>query len=339
MATSNQNTNFDVSISIVDGMREGSFSIAGIVGAFPQHAMTSTNNGHQKKTGVVVNFGTNVFEEIIRAKEISTLFKSTQRSELVSKLNKAHIRNKGNIVMMALSGAGSKRLVHEDNIELIKAQLDSGLTFVRVYIKKSKGALQNLQTYFSLIPEGKFLVPTLDEKLDHSIFKDLYEYCKGKTPLIAIFGRDWTGKDMDIINNISFLSVKNTDPILRLVSGISKRRTSTGVAIPFKFKLMCAGDITSFATNGIGRYNIPKKDAEIMYQRRYVKVNDFRSLPCPIYTGKTIGQTLDDFAQRDEESIPCSIFSIQQLNVELRNTKNRQDLLNILKEEVKLFNQ
>ena len=303
-------TKFEVKIGTEAGARYGTYSLGKIAGTVPIQAPTSTNMNHltptQKKS---VDYGSRIMEVFLWVDPAELSDVTVYRKEL--KKLKGWVENHPDMLCLVhIQGAKSKRITHQVNRVFVQLQVAAGMKFVKAYFKTKKDALKRLQEYLEMLPEDCYLVPVLDENIEHETFRELYEVALGKTPIIGFLGRRPTAKGRDVLKNIGFIQRRSKDNVVRMVSEIPKK-TANQAAESF-FRRWLGFDVYSFATKR-GSFQRPIEELEFFHGLQFVKLRDNGSVPCVLTPGNTVMQSVKTYSGPNK-SVPCSARSIVSLN-------------------------
>ena len=326
----------NIDVSVTNGMRHGIFSVDSISGSFPTQIITSANLGHLKVVGnTSIDFKTKILELYFRG-DFSILEDPVRLAHEVRKLKRTMTENPEKVCLLLVSSAKTRRIDAKINHLLIKFQIAVGFKFIKVYIKHNRQSLENLKSYMTLVPEGCYLLPVLDENLKSENFKALYLHALGKVPIIGFLGRE-SAKNINAMQNCLFIRSRRDDRVLRLVSDIT-RKTPGNVPKPFLYKWL-GFDAFSF-TSRPTRYTI-KQPLQVVRGYNYVNLSDYPNIPCEVIPGNMLIDTAEQFRAKRGETVPCSIYSIIELNRQfqvLHQTMTDVQLATILEENIKHLN-
>ena len=273
-----------------------------------------------------LNFKTK-FLEILEIKPNEILTNEEYQKTRIDKISKIIQNNPDKLCLLVLKGTKGMKIPKETNITFIKFQIACGFKLIKVFFKNSRNALQNSKEYRTLIPNDRTLVIVLDEKLVHTTFKTLYldAYGKHGDEIIGFLGREPSKTNRNNKLNLQFISSRENDKIIRLVS--STRRTINIVVSSLIYHLF-GFDIYSFSTR-LGPPNVPITDLKILNGFTYELLTSDTKLTC-VATGMNIFTSSRRFALANKSSVPVSVHDIVRLNEQfedIQETHTRQDLL------------
>lgn len=327
--------NFGIEVHTKNGLRYGTFEIGNIKGGFPRQAITTTNLNHlYVAKNIGIDYKTKVLEIFLRG-DLNRLKEKEEYEQLKSKIGKIVEKNKDKICLLLPSAARTKTFTKEINEALVKFQIDCGFKFVKVFFKNNTKATEYLDYFKKQMTVGKYLVPVLDENLKPEVFKELYLNSLGKTPLICFLGRAISKKNLDNQRNYLFIRSRITDNIIRIVSDITK--TIKNDIVKSLLYNWLGYDIASFTTR-IGTYKFEKSELRIIKGFTYVPLSKNKDALCTLVQGNKLIQTVGTYEKLNRESIPCSIYSIIQLNTEYENLFEKltsEEIKKLLEEEIK----
>lgn len=302
-----------------NGIRYGNFVIHGITGHFPQQAITSTNLNHAKYVNKPqLDFGTN-FLEIIEKFPAKLLADYTYRNDRSKTISKIIQQNPDKLCLLLLNGARTIRITKDDNLTLIKFQNDCGFQLVKVFFKNNRNALENSREYRRQTLRDKSLVIVIDENLNHSTFKKLYTdaYNHGDE-IIGFLGREPKKSNDEQKLNFQFLSSRENDRVIRLVSFI--RKSSAGVVSSLIYHLFGL-DVYSFITR-FGNPNIPQMKINVLDKFTYKPLTRSGNFTC-VVTHTNLYNSSKRFEKENRSSIPISIHDIVKLNKEFSKLQEK----------------
>ena len=99
-------------------------------------------------------------------------------------------------------------------------------------------------------------------------------------------------------------------------------------------------DITGFNTRR-GHYQVPTHSLEVIKGFRYILASSCINEACVIYPTKTLIRSIYDYGLEKKDSVPCSAFSIVELNSNLESFAkkiNPQIILTEIQNDVIAFN-
>lgn len=333
------NGEIEVKVKNKNGQRYGMFNFDGIKGDFPKQAITTTNLNHlTAEEGSRIDYKTKFLELFLRS-DLIKLKDKNYFNKQACRLNGLIKKNKDKICLLLPSGAKGKKFDKATNLLLIELQLQAGFGFIKVFFKTNRKAKENLNDYLVAIPKGKLLVPVLDENLKPETFREIYELMLDKTPLMGFFGRDVSKTNIDNKRNYLYIRSRKSDDIIRIVSDITKK-TKSGVVKSLVYYWL-GYDIFSFTTR-TWTYFVEEQDLKIIKNLHYQRLSDNVDLPCKLRDKNKLIETVEEYRKTKRQSIPCSIFSMIQLNTELESISDRmteEELKELISEEIKILSE
>jgi len=298
-----------------NGIRYGSFDIHGIQGNFPNQAIISTNLNHIKYADQSdFDFQTKILE-IVSFFPSKLRFDSVYRKKKIKEFSKIIQENPDKLCLLAVRGVrGNFKMTKEINEFFIQFQIECGFKIIKAFFQYERNALENLEHYRSMIPNGCSFVAVLDENLKHQTFRSLYENCYNKgDEIICFLGRKPSRqKSKNIKNklNFNFILRREDDKILRLISFAPK--SNAGIASSYVYQLFGI-DVYSFMTR-LGSENVPQFKLMALNGFRYELLLPTTSLIC-VLTGKNLYQSSKWFeSEMEKSSLPVSVHTIIELN-------------------------
>ncbi len=305
-----------VDVKVSDGgMRHGTYTIYSVSGTIPEQGITTTNLNHLGKLNTAqrrrIRYNTK-FIEIIYDSDLSMLenkeWLSTEAAMLKRKREAIMADYPNAICLIFLKSAKTITINRKINKLFIKLQKAAGFTFIKVFMKYEKDALEDLEIFLNLLAPNTHLLPMLDESLLSQTFSRLYEKCLRKQlPIVGFLGRELSDKNPTINDNYRYIRGRPKDKVIRLVSDIDKKQH--GIVKSYIYKWL-GYDVFIWKTR-IGSYST-SDDLEVVRNRHYVKLSENPDIVCPI-TGGRIVDTVEDFRRREQETIPLSIKSILEV--------------------------
>jgi hypothetical protein len=321
----------EVRVEVKNGIRTGKFKVGNIEGNVPSQAMVHpTNFNYMNAVGnQSIDFGSrfleiyfkkdlSIFERIpeeTEADKIANAMRQRVISSEVGRLNGIIDENPDKLCMMVLASSKSRQINKQVNLSLIRFQISAGFKCIKVYFKNNRNALEQLDEYMKIIPENRYLIPVLDEKLNNEIFEALYMKALGKVPIIGFMGRNLTERDENIRMNYLFILSRKEDSVIRLVSEISKT-TPSGNSKSLLYKWV-GYDVFSFMSRAT-RYHV-QQPLRVIQNFRYVNLASNPNIMCEVNRGRRLSETAESLRADNKETIPCSIYSHIELNREFEN--------------------
>lgn len=293
-----------------DGIRHGTFNINGIKGTFPTQAITSTNLSHAESMNVpALDFHTKISEFAIKSPN-RIITDKVYRDKYVSIIKQTIEKNPDKLHFLALNGIKKNGMSKSDNNKFIDFQIECGFTFIKSYFVVGMSTSADLKDYIAKIPNGKYLVPVLDEWLDNSDFEDLYNKTyESNAEIIAFLGRTPTLSNRDIKHNLNFIRDHDNDNILRLASFIEKK---SGNVVNSLIYHLNGFDIFSFRTS-YWKQDQPLSKLVVFNNFTIDKLHRNSKLKCAVTNDDLYNVAKNHFAG---SSIPISIYNIVSLNKE-----------------------
>ncbi len=300
----------EVEVNVEHGLRQGALLINGKRYPFPRQAITTTNLNHlSAEEHKRMDYKTG-FLEILISTDPLDLADDAEFEKCLRIIKGIQRKNPDKICFLNPRSAKKKRFPVGANELLIKLQIDAGLPFIRTFFKTNRQAMENLDHYDSLIPEGRHHMPVLDENLKQKTFKNLYLAASERHLAVGFFGREISKTKTDNMRNFSFIKSRMADQVLRMVLGISKKMPNDGVKSLMYYWLGI--DVFAFATRGNG-YFVDKDHLEFLETWKFSKLNAAHNPTCVINPKKTLMDTVSSYPEV-KSSIPCSVYSMVRLN-------------------------
>ena len=330
--------NMEVKIRISENsIRYGKFSFGTTEGKVPTQCITTTNLNHLHKVGATLDLGTRILE-IYWLGNLKDLDDANEFNKISNRFAGILSKNKDKICLLLPQSMRSRRVNKRINLLLIKLQIEAGFKFIKVFLKHNRDAIENLNQYMKLVPQGRFLLPVIDEKLNNEVFKALYiQALKADLPIIGFLGRD-LGRNITVNDNHLFIRGRKHDNVIRLISDIEKS-TANGNAKSLLFKWL-GYDAFTFKTR-IGSYHT---SAQLRTFRgfKYVPIENNRDMPCVIYPDSKLYDTSDSFSGQRMETVPLSINNIIELNKHfkrLHEHSTEKKLAEMLEPDIRVLGQ
>lgn len=309
-----------VNVKNIKGIRYGDFEIQGIKGRFPVQAITSTNFGHAKFFHQPNFDFKTTFHEIFEVYPDKILKKPEYRKSRAVEISKIIEQNADKLCLLVLNRTKEKPITRMQNHTLINFQIACGFKLIKAFFMDETNALKNSREYRNMMPLGSSLVVVLDENLDPSIFKDLYNdaYKIHKDQVIGFLGREPSEKNENNKLNFIFLRKRKKDRVIRLVSLI--RKSMGGVVGSLIYHLQGL-DVYSFAQR-FGPPNVPIVELQALQGFRYVPLTKNTNCICVI-TGTNLYDSSLSFKAREKSSLPINVHNIVRLNEEFENIQKK----------------
>jgi len=322
-----------VSVKQKNGIRHGTYNIMGVSGSFPNQAITSTNLNHAKFLGSSsFDFKTKFLEIVERYPNQIILDKDyrNRRQKIISKIIN---QNPDKLCTLVISGAKSMSIPKDKNISLIEFQKECGFKLIKAFFKTTRNTLENFREYIKLIPKDSKIVPVLDENLDNSIFKALYSNALSRgLEIIGFFGREPKPTNEDNKLNLQYISSREGDQVIRLVSSIKK--SFGGIVSSLTYQIY-GFDVYSFITR-FGNPNIPVVELKALNGFYFEPLTYTSGLTC-VVTKKNLRTAANQYLKEKRSSVPVSIHDIRKLNEEFAKFPekySKEQLEKIVKEKI-----
>lgn len=117
-----------------------------------------------------------------------------------------------------------------------------------------------------------------------------------------------------------FVQGRSDDKILRWISLVNKKTKNRSLNPLYYYWL--GYDITGFNTRR-GNPQIPQIQLEVIKGFRYVPASNCANDTCVIIPTNTLVQSIHDYGLKRRDSVPCSAFSIVELNTNYENFARR----------------
>ena len=338
-----------VAIKIENGLRRGSFDIAGIRGTVPAQAITSTNLRHAEDAGfdpALFKARVAVINEFDPKKLVRDPVYERRRIRAISKTIRRYPEY---LFLLALQGVKtnvprkkSGKIIHpfqftrNNNDFLIAFQQKCGFQLIRVFFNYEHNVHEDYRHYRNLVPNGRF-VASLDENMPFKHFKWLYlESLRRSDEVITFFGHNPSRnrRNPDNMRNLTFLSERESDNILRLTTSTEKHIKKTVSSIIHHYFGI---DVCSFSTSRWRDQPAKNHTMVVLDHFRYVALLPTTARRCVI-TGKNLYRSAKEFGlSLGRPSIPVSTHDIAHLNEQfstLHKTHTRKSLGSIVDESL-----
>ena len=310
-----------ISIKVDNGIRHGTFEIAGIKGEFPVQAVTSTNLNHAIRTKFApFNFKTSIAEsvEFELQKLVDDLQYRERRRKKIAKMIREHPEYLFLFTGNSIKGSTFK-FTRENNRALVDFQMTCGFKLIKVFFNRVRGIMDDYEYFRRLVPDRRF-VATVDENVNPIHFSSIYEdSIRRGDELISFFGRrpriTSSKKITSAHLNLIFLENREGDKILRLSSGTPKSINGVVSSVAY-----CLSGIDTFAfATRRGSPNVAEYKLMALDEFYYMQLLSNTKLVCVI-TGKNLYESSRQFQRKyKSSSIPVSTHDIVRLNEKLRH--------------------
>ncbi len=299
----------------------------------PRQAITTTNLNHSSTT----DYKTPFLEILLGS--FDYLNDPKRYKAFVSKAKRVIRKNPSTLKysIMTVKGITSRRLKVPEFKLLCKVQHDIGLPTIRLFMKENLyKQFNNLISWF----ENKYGTNyryVLDHNTNLQDFKRLYLDSLEKRHEVVFFLNRNTTKNN--IEKFIFIQGRPQDRIIRWVSLLNKK-AKFGSLNPL-FYIWMGYDISAFTTKR-GRQELPQLILEVIKGFSVVPATQCSNESCVIVPGNTLSQSINQYSSNQKDSVPCSAFSMVQLNTDLENISrvlNPTPLLQSIAPEINHFNQ
>ena len=318
-------------LQVVDGLRkiEVEFDKEGVI-TLPRQAVTTTNINHSDK----VNYKTPFLEILIvsidnlRAKESYDKEVKRVKSKLKNKRYKKFI--------ITIKGIASRTIKVEDFKTICKFQKDVGFLKIRLFFKENlyKKIDELLKWVRENFKEGYEFV--LDHNLNFMDFKRLYSLAlEEEHKIIYFINRKPTKNNKE---KFVFIQGKTNDKIIRWISSLNKKAEKGSLNPLFYYWL--GYDMASFMTR-TGTYQVPEYELQVIKDFKIIPAKECFNEKCVINPKNTLKQSINYYSTHKRDSIPCSAFSIVELNTNFEDFAKNMDKKKIellIQEDIKNFN-
>ena len=309
-----------ISIKVDNGIRHGTFEIAGTNGEFPVQAVTSTNLNHAVRTKFApFDFKTRMAEAV--EFELQKLVDDPQYRERRQRRIASMIQDHPEYLFLftgnSIKGSAFK-FTRENNMALIDFQLKCGFKLIKVFFKRASSIMDDYEYFRREVPDRRF-VTALDENIKPMHFSRIYkDSIRRGDEVIAFFGRvpKFNMNKNETYSHVNFLFLKNhkEDKILRLASGIPKSISGVASSVVYCWVGI---DAFSFATRR-GNPNVADYKLMALNRFHYERLVPDTKLVCAI-TGKNLYDSSQYFQRKyKSSSVPVSTHNIVRLNQRIK---------------------
>lgn len=319
-------------MQIVNNLRKIDIKIAeNIEVTTPRQAITTTNINHSNS----VDYKTPFLEILVGS--INRLKNPDDYVKEVNKVRKYIRENPDKFPIITIKGVASKTIKVPDFKLICRFQRNAGISNIRLLFKdnlyrKIDGLIewveQNIGSNYSFI---------LDNNMNFRDFKRLYLLALEKNHKIVYFiNRKPTKNNKE---KFVFIQGRTNDRIIRWVSLLNKKAEKGSLNPLFYYWL--GYDVTAFMTRG-WTYQIPERELEVIKNLRYVPATTCSAERCVLIPENTLAQSIARYSLRNGDSIPCSAFSIVELNTNFEKfaeNMDREGMMPLIAEDVRRFNE
>jgi len=295
----------------------------------PRQAITTTNLNHSEE----VNYKTPFLEILITS--INNL-RVKADYDVEVKRSKKIIKNHSNKkIITTIKGIASRTIKVSDFKLLCKFQKDIGLSDIRLFFREN--LYEKIDELIKWVDSeiGKYHSFVLDHNINLTDFKRLYLLAlKREHGEIYFINRKPTKNNKE---KFLFIQGRTNDKIIRWISLLNKKAEKGSLNSLFYYWL--GYDITAFTTR-TGRYHVPESELEIIKDFRFVPISQFSGEQCAMFPNHTLSQSIEEYSLRKRDSIPCSVFSIVELNTNFENFAQNIDINHVTElivEDIKHF--
>ena len=320
------------SIQVVDNLRKIEVKLdENIITTTPRQAITTTNLNHSE----TVDYKTSFLEILIES--INNLKDSEGYIKELNKAKKYIQKNLNKIPIITIKGIASKTIKVSDFKLICGFQRDVGISNIRLFFKEN--LYKKIDELIEWVEQkiGNNYSFILDNNMNLRDFKRLYLLALEKNHKIVYFiNRKPTKNNKE---KFVFIQGRTNDRIIRWISLLNKKAEKGSLNPLFYYWL--GYDIIAFTTRR-GRYQVPEYDLEVIKNFNYVPATECSNEQCVIIPSNTLAQSIEKYSLRKSDSIPCSAFSIVELNTNFENfAKNmdRKQIMPLIVGDVKRFNE
>lgn len=297
----------------------------------PRQAITTTNLNHSSTT----NYKTPFLEILLGS--LDYLHNPKKYKAFVSKAKSVIRKNPSKYPILTVKGITSKRLKIPEFKLLCKVQYDIGFSMIRLFMKENLyKSFNGLISWFKNTYGNNYRF-VLDHNTNLRDFQRLYLDALEKRHEVVFFLNRLPTKNN--IEKFIFIQGRSQDEIIRWVSLLNKK-AKFGSLNPLFYNWM-GYDITAFTTRR-GRQQLPQMILEVIKGLSIVPATQCLNEPCVIVPNNTLSQSINQYGLNKKDSVPCSAFSMVQLNTDLENISrvpNPTPLLQSIALEINNFNQ
>jgi len=296
----------------------------------PRHAITTTNLNHSE----VPDYKTNFYEILLGS--IDYLHDQDKYNKFVAKSKKIVQKYPNKKIILSVRGIASRKITSADFRLLCEAQADIGLSPIRLFFR------HNLHKEFSQLLNwainkfGSDYEYVLDHNTNLKDFVNLYlDALTKKHQTVYFINRIPTKNNKD---KFVFIQGRTNDGMLRWISLLNKK--ASGGSLNPLYYYWLGYDVTGFNTR-LGFYQVPPTALEVIKGFKYVLASTCSNDPCVIVPTNTLAQSIHDYGLQRKDSVPCSAFSIVELNTNYENfarITNPQIILSEIQNEIAVFN-
>jgi len=222
--------------------------------------------------------------------------------------------NKHRIPIVNIKGISSKRITVSDFKMICEFQRDVGIEQVRLFFREN--LYKKIDELMGWVKEnfGNNYHFVLDHNMNFIDFKRLYlSAIEQKHQFTFFMNRKITQNNKE---KFLFIQGRPGDKIIRWVSLLSKK-TKNGATNSILYYWL-GYDVAGFTTK-TGGYYVPEHELEVIKGFSYVPVSLCANEPCVIIPDNTLIQSISQYNRNKRDSVPCSAFSMVQLNTAWEN--------------------
>ena len=299
-----------ISLQTTSGIRKFDLSFGSLGNlTSPRHAITTTNLNHSENP----DYKTNFFELLLES--IDYLHDQDRYKKFVAHSKKILLKYPDKKIILSVKGISSRRITPTDFKLLCKIQADIGLNPIRLFFRHNLYKQFNtLLNWFVSEYKNTNYEYVLDHNTDLPNFMAFYlDAVSKKHKAVYFFNRIPTKGNKE---KFVFIQGRTNDKILRWISLMNKK-TKNGSLNPLYYYWL-GYDVTGFTTRR-GNPQIPHIQLEVIKGFKYVSASNCGADPCVIIPTNTLAQSILAYGKDKRDSVPCSAFSIVELNTNLEN--------------------
>lgn len=320
-----------ISLQTTSGMRKFDLAFGSLSNmTSPRHAITTTNLNHSE----VPDYKTNFYEILLES--VDYLYDRNRYNKFVTNSRNILQKYQNKKIIISVKGIASRKITINDFKRLCKLQADVGLSPIRLFFRHN--LYRQFSNLFSWFIEEYKNIPyeyVLDHNTNLQDFMSLYlDSISKKHKAVYFINRIPTKNNKD---KFVFIQGRTNDEILRWISLMNKK-TKNGALNPLYYYWL-GYDVTGFNTRR-GGYQVPEYDLEVIKGFRYVPASSVGD-NCVIIPTNTLAQSIYDYGLEKRDSVPCSAFSIVELNTNYENFARRinpQIILAEIQNDITAFN-
>jgi len=318
-------------IQVVENLRKLEIKEGDFNSTTPRQAITTTNINHSNTT----NYNTPFLEILIGS--VNYLKNEESYKKEILKAKKYIQSNQDKFPIISIKGITSNKIKLEDFKLICNFQKDLGLEKIRLFFKDN--LYKNIDELMLWVKNefGNNYYFVLDHNLNFTDFRRLYlSAIESGHDFIFFLNRKVTSNNKE---KFLFIQGREKDKIVRWVSLLSKKTEDDSVKPLFYYWL--GYDVTAFTTR-VGRYQIPEYELEVIKNFNYIPVSQCLTERCVIIPTNTLSQSINQFSKSKRDSVPCSAFSIVELNNNFEDFAKNMDkkkIISLIQNDIQRFNE